>query len=379
MTLRGSSPELVRTALKQSDSLPGTAGFAGRVDGLLARDVLGREPLFFAAEDPQQWSHNPRDLQAPVRLPAGAVHDGTDIERRFTLPESATASGAAEPTGGVETVRDALDTTFSGVDQDSLAVGFSGGVDSTLVAAALQAPLYTVGFPESHDLDAARSAATLLDRDLRTVELDPETLEQFVPAVAQATGRTNAMDVAIALPLYALAERVRADGFDRLAVGQGADELFGGYAKVARAPEDPRVAADTVGGARREMVETLPVQLERDVLTLRDAGVEPVVPLLHDRVVEAALSLPGDMLVTDRGERKWAFRVAAREWVPDTVAFREKKALQYGSLVSRELDRLAREAGFKRREDDHVTRYVADLVDGAVPAVSDPVSTTADG
>ena len=73
-------------------------------------------------------------------------------------------------------------------------------------------------------------------------------------------------------------------------------------------------------------------------------------PLLSDRVVETALSLPGEALVTDRGERKWALRLAARAWLPDHVAFREKKAVQYGSQVSRELDRLARQNGFKRRE-----------------------------
>jgi asparagine synthase (glutamine-hydrolysing) len=106
------------------------------------------------------------------------------------------------------------------------------------------------------------------------------------------------------------------------------------------------------------MVETLPAQLERDVLTLRAAGVEPVVPLLSDRVVHAALELPGEALVTDRSERKWALRLAARQNLPDRVVFRDKKAVQYGSLVARELDRLAREAGFKRRQDDHVTAFI---------------------
>ena len=127
---------------------------------------------------------------------------------------------------------------------------------------------------------------------------------------------------------------------------------------MAKAPDDPRVEADTVRGARRETVLSLPDQLERDVLALRAAGVEPVAPLLHDDVVRAALDLPGDLLVTDRGERKWALRLAAREWLPDALAFREKKAVQYGSLVARELDRLARQAGFKRRMDDHVSKYV---------------------
>jgi asparagine synthase (glutamine-hydrolysing) len=359
MTLSSADPELVRTALANGDPFPGTAGFAGELDGRLVRDVLGRELLYAERDDPTVWSHDPTVLADPDPVPAGYVRGATGDEHVWTLPHP-------EPTtdhdSAVETVRGALDETLADVSTDGLAVAFSGGVDSALLAARLDAPLYVVGFPGSHDVAAARSGADALGRDVRVVELDHAALERAVLPLVDAIGRTDAMAVQIALPLFLVAQRVAADGFDRLALGQGADELFGGYAKVARAPDDPRVEATTVRGARREMLDTLPDQLERDVLAMRAADVEPVTPLLHDRVVEAALSLPGDLLVTERGERKWALRLAAREWLPDRLAFREKKAVQYGSLVSRELDRLARQNGFKRRMDDHVTQYVESLV-----------------
>jgi len=93
---------------------------------------------------------------------------------------------------------------------------------------------------------------------------------------------------------------------------------------VAKAPDDPRVAAETVRGARREQVETRPEQLPRDGLAIRAGGPEPVAPLLDDRVVRAALGLPGDGLVSPAGERKYALRLAARAWLPDPIVFREK-------------------------------------------------------
>ena len=349
--LTGGDPETVRRALETGEALAGVGGFAGSVDGRLVRDVLGRYPLFYERAEPSVWSHDRTDLDEPQRLPAGHVAGDGEIRERFVLPEF-------EPTGGVDAVRSAVDSALRQVDDEGVAVAFSGGLDSAILAARLDAPLYTVGFPGSHDHEAARSAAALLDSDLRTVELDHTDLERALPAVVEATGRTNAMDVQIALPIFVLAERIRADGYDRLALGQGADELFGGYRKVAAAADDPRTDADTVGGARREMVRTLPDQLERDVLALRRAGVEPVVPLLANSVVEAALELPEELLVTARGERKWALRLAARRWLPDGIVFREKKAVQYGSLVARELDRLARQHGFKRRRDDHIRLYI---------------------
>jgi asparagine synthase (glutamine-hydrolysing) len=355
MALTGADPAVVRAALADEEPLPGTGGFAGELDGRLVRDVLGRYPLFSEADDPLAWSHDPTALDQPDRVPAGHVRDDSGTDRVWSLP---TVPPETDHEQAVETLRTRLDDALGSVDSTNLAVAFSGGVDSALLAARLDAPLYTAGFPDSHDLSAARTAADLLGVDLHEVVLDSEWLDRAVPRVARATGRTNAMDIQIALPLFAVGERVSADGFERLALGQGADELFGGYAKVARAPDDPRVAAETVRGARRELLGTLPDQLERDGLSLWAAGVDPVTPLLCDNVVRAALALPGELLTTARGDRKWAFRLAVRPWLPDDIVFRDKKAVQYGSLTARELDRLARQAGFKRRMDDHVTQYV---------------------
>ena len=374
--LGGTSPDLVHAALADGDPLPGTGGFAGALDttdlafddegtavagrgGRIVRDVLGRQPVFV---DGDRWSLDPDRLDDPRLVGAGHVRDlddGTDT-RVWTLPDPTpeTDHGAA-----VEAVRSAVLRSVREVPPERLAVAFSGGVDSALVASGVDAPCYVVGFPDSHDVRAAREAAAAMDRELRVVDLSHDDLVRAIPRIVAATGRTNPMDIGIALPLYLVAERVRADGFARLAVGQGADELFGGYAKVVDPADDPRVDADTVRGARRETVETLPQQLERDVRTLRAAGVEPVAPLLHDRVVRAALPLPGELLATP-DERKVALRRAADGVVPASVASAEKKAVQYGSLVSRELDRLARQAGYKRRMDDHVGQYVRSLIDG---------------
>ncbi|MCO8246198.1 asparagine synthetase B [Haladaptatus sp. AB643] len=365
--MQGASTDVVRRAIDTADALPGGNGFAGEVDGRLVRDVLGRYPLFSEEDDPTTWSHDPTDLESPNPVPAGCARtitdeigdDGNDDERLWDLPSPEPFEGEAD---AVSAIREAIEGSLGDVSGDGLAVAFSGGVDSAVVASAFDCPLYVAGFRDSHDVEAARTAADLMDRDLRIVEVSHEDIERAVPEVARAIGRTNAMDVQIALPLYLTAERARADGYDRLAVGQGADELFGGYEKVARA--DHRVEAETVRGAARETIRTLAEQLPRDILTLRAAGVEPVAPLLDDRVVREALRLPGSMLVSD-DVRKWTFRRSARAFVPDEIATRDKKAVQYGSLVARELDRLARQAGYKRRMDDHVTKYVRSRLESA--------------
>jgi asparagine synthase (glutamine-hydrolysing) len=356
--------ERIEQAVRTGDALSGTAGFAGRIDGSLVRDVLGRVPLFVEADAANPfasdaWAFRPTELTDPAPVPAGHRLDRTGRDRLWELPrvETATARESA-----IEAVRTAVTTSVDAVAGPDLAIAFSGGIDSAILAARLDAPLYVGGFPGSHDIEAARSAATALDADLHVVEFTHDDLAAAVPEVVAATDRANAMDIQIALGLFLVARRVAADGFDRLALGQGADELFGGYAKVAKAPSDPRVDAETVRGARRELVRSLPEQAPRDVLTVRAAGLTPETPLLHDRVVRAALALPGPLLVTASGERKVALRRAARDWVPDRICEREKKAVQYGTYVARELDRLARQAGFKRRMDNHVDQYIESLL-----------------
>ena len=367
--MRGADPAVVRAALASGDPLPGTTGFAGELDGRLVRDVLGRQPVFVdtslpADVDRPAWSFDPSDLREPTLLPAGhalSLNSGAhvdDAEAVWSLPDRE----PADYDEAVARVESAVLSSVREVDDDGLAVAFSGGIDSALVAAGVpEAPCYVVGFPGCHDIAAAEGAAEAMNREVRVVELTHEALEQAVPEVVEATGRRNPMDVNIVLPLYLLAERVADDGYERLAVGQGADELFGGYAKVAGAGEDPRVEAETVRGATREMVRTLAEQLPRDVLALRHAGVEPVAPLLHDRVVDAALDLPGEALVSG-DTRKVALRAAGEGVLPESVVGADKKAVQYGSYVSRELDRLARRAGFKRRMDDHVGQYIESLL-----------------
>jgi asparagine synthase (glutamine-hydrolysing) len=336
---------------------------------------LGRQPVYSEADADNPtaddaWSFSPNNLDEPVAVPPGGVRTADGDETILTLPEPP----AADSDVAISAVTDALSSALGVDDTETTATGdvavaFSGGVDSTLVASGFpDAPLYVVGFEGCHDIAAAREAAAAIDRadDLIVIELSHDDLIDAVPRVAAATGRTNPMDVTIALPLLVVAERAAADGYDRLALGQGADELFGGYSKVVEPADDHRVDSDTVRGAVREAVETLPGQLERDVCGLSAAGVEPVTPFLQDRVVDAALRLPGELLATPDA-RKVALRRVARETVglPESIAGADKKAVQYGTYVSRELDRLARQNGYKRRMDDHVGQYIRELCDTA--------------
>jgi asparagine synthase (glutamine-hydrolysing) len=353
--LRGGAPDEIARALSDGNALSGLNAYAGQMpDGRLVRDALGREPLFV---DGAEWARSAASLPDPAPCPPGSV--GRPDER----PRPVLAMPPSDPVdrdAALVQLRAAVEEALRGIPE-STPVGLSGGLDSSLIAAHTAGPCYVVGLDDAPDVNTARDAANRLGRDLRAVTLTFEELRESVPTVAKAAGTVNPIDVAIALGLYHLGTVVKADGSDTLALGQGADELFGGYEKVAEAATDDRLSATTIIGARDEMIETIPRQAARDVQVLRAAGIEPIMPYLDDAVVSAALHLPEDLLVS-HGVRKAGLRRVAEGSVPTSVVERDKQALQYGSRISRELDRMARQAGYKRRESDHIRRYIENRV-----------------
>lgn len=356
--LEGASPTSVLRAIETGNPFTGDAGFAGRLgDGRLVRDVLGRVPLFIERGDPTTWSFAWAELDQPERVPAGTVIDGGEAVTRWQLPSP---EGFENDEAAIDTVGTRFVQRCTDLDVADAGIGFSGGVDSALLASQFDTHLYAAGFPDSQDLEQARAAAKAMDRQVELIELDHDDLRRAIPAVVRATGRQNAMDVAIGVSLFLVAEAVAEAGHEMLVLGQGADELFGGYEKIATV--DHRVSAEDSKEARREVLAGISTGLERDVLAVRAGGCEPVFPYLGDHVIQAGLRLNGSQLVREE-TRKWTLRQVATEWLPPSIAQRDKKAIQYGNAVAREIDRMARQAGYKRRMPDHVGQYVSSLVE----------------
>ena len=110
----------------------------------------------------------------------------------------------------------------------------SGGIDSCLLLALMslnrdQWPTYTVGYGSSFEDDELRDAArTAAHFDARHVslELTTDVFEQYLPKVVSSLEEPVAASSIV--PMYLICERARRDVKVAL-VGQGPDELFGGY------------------------------------------------------------------------------------------------------------------------------------------------------
>jgi asparagine synthase (glutamine-hydrolysing) len=225
-------------------------------------------------------------------------------------------------------------------EESEVGVLFSGGLDSTVLAKlasfTCHVRLYTIGMPASHDLVVARETANDLGLEWEGIVLGSSDIKEALPILSSILDTESPLVLSFEMPLYEVAKRAK----ERLLIsGQGADELFGGYARYAMMDE-------------RE----LRANLDEDLKCLQMVGAErerrlaehfgKVIrhPFLHLGVVEFAQALPASECIRD-GERKKILRDVASLLALGPVVSRPKKAAQYGSGVMKEMKAEARRRG----------------------------------
>lgn len=215
-------------------------------------------------------------------------------------------------------------------------VTLSGGVDSTLVAALSGLPAIAVGAEGSHDADAAERAAEALGAKLTLHTITFDEVEAAVPKVLCILPRKNPLDLELAVTGYFICRLAKQCGASRILTGQAADELFAGYARYGR--------THTLRADLEKDFAGLTLQRERDSAPAQHFGVWYSLPYMDERVVRASRALLPEELVS--GDlRKIALRKVAEKYLPEEFAWKPKKAMQYGSGVSKMLAQLSKKEG----------------------------------
>jgi asparagine synthase (glutamine-hydrolysing) len=250
------------------------------------------------------------------------------------------ARGSATPRSGEmldPTVLRLLDKTLQDSFQRLLGapapvgVLFSGGLDSSFLAAFLSprwpVTLETVGVPGCRDSRAAQEGAELLGLPWISHEIGEEEIRDWrIQFRSELEGlREPRYSVAIAFGLALKKASARL-----LICGQGADELFLGYAHYR---------GKSISARRALREEDLDRLLRHDwplaQRIARTYGRTVVAPFLDAALIDLVLRLP-DSSVEEFPETKPLLRAWARaEGLVESLAGRPKVALQYGSGISR--------------------------------------------
>lgn len=237
---------------------------------------------------------------------------------------------------------DALLSTIDGVVADlvrpfdAVAVAYSGGLDSSIVAALakkrVRVRCYCACAPSSYDEANARSFASDDGLEISTIIITDQDIVELVQLAKEIHPGAGPVSASYTIPTLCVIKRASEVG---ILSGSVADELFAGYAKYE--------SSDDLAGAMTIDLEK--ALSESKMLQSYSAKVhkEFLVPYASESVMEAASDIPVDGKIGPDG-RKLILRECARR-LGLSAADRPKKAAQYSSGVYRRMKLMARGEG----------------------------------
>lgn len=323
------------------------------------RDFFGATPLYYgenetvcavASEQKALWKIG---IQKTYSFPPGQLVIIT--ERGFSFHPVKELKAPPKEKINIETATRALqllllDATRKQVsDIESAAVAFSGGVDSSVVAAlakhvGIDVQLISVGLEDQKEVMFTEEAAEALDLPIHVQTYKLDELEETLMKVLWLTEETNPVNACIAVPFFWLAETAKKLGYPILLAGQGADELFGGYQRyLTEYQKDGKEAVEQ--RMFFDVKNAYSANFQRDNQVCSYHKIELRLPFIDRSVIDFALRLPFCFKInsTEDKLRKHILRKVAQDIdVPSLMANKPKKAVQYTTGVTKALQQLAK-------------------------------------
>jgi asparagine synthase (glutamine-hydrolysing) len=211
-------------------------------------------------------------------------------------------------------------------------VYLSGGVDSSIIAAlmrpyAVKLHSFTAGISGAPDLEAARKVAKYLNTTHHELVYTADDVRRSLPEVIKYLESFDAPLVRSAVPMYFVSQ-LASEHVKVVLSGEGADELFAGYAYLRRFNNREHL---------RKELSDITVRLQDTNLQRADRmsmahGLEARVPFLDLDLVRYIGRLPVELLEqrSDRTE-KWLLREACIGIIPPEILERKKMKFSEGA------------------------------------------------
>lgn len=309
---------------------------------ILARDHIGIKPLYYAElSDSILFSSEMKsfcdmsDVQDIHILPPGCYMINRELKQYYHVPSLAPNDGAT-----LQGVKERLiNAVTKRIPQGSnkIACLLSGGLDSSIILyIASQLPIEVEAFTFAHpsqvsaDLDAARRLCRDLNIAHTIVSPDEEELMNFyLNQGVYVTESYEPVLVRNAVSYHHVCKAVRQKGYKFVLNGEGADELFGGYAFFKEVEAE----------IRDEVIRDSLLKLHRTYLQMADRAsmyttLEARVPYMDKELIDYSMTFPSHFRINGT-EDKWALRQIFKNELPDYITQRAKTGMNEGAGFGR--------------------------------------------
>lgn len=253
-----------------------------------------------------------------------------------------------DKTSDIQKLRTALEQSVHRQLMSDVPYGvlLSGGLDSSIISAVTkkfaakrvesddkqqawypQLHSFAIGLVGSPDLKAAKEVAEHIGSVHHEINF---TIQEGLDAIHDVIYHLETYDVTTiraSTPMYLLARVIKSMGIKMVLSGEGADEIFGGYLYFHKAPNPQAFHEETI----RKLSKLHLYDCLRANKSLAAWGIEGRVPFLDKEFMEVAMNLnPKDKMAGEGKMEKWILRKAFEDYLPESVAWRQKEQFSDG-------------------------------------------------
>jgi len=321
----------------------------------IARDHMGIIPLYMGWDknDVFYVSSELKSLEgvcSKIELfPPGHYLDSDSINlKKWYNPEWVSYDNVKESNTSIKAIHDSLSAAVKRQLMSDVPYGvlLSGGLDSSITSALAkkfaskriesndkqdawwpQLHSFSVGLKDAPDLKAARIVADHIGTVHHEINF---TIQEGIDAIRDVIYHLETYDITTiraSTPMYLLARAIKSLGIKMVLSGEGADELFGGYLYFHKAPNAKEFHEETV----RKLDKLHQYDCLRANKSLAAWGIEGRVPFLDKEFIDVAMNInPEDKMIKNGRIEKWVLREAFKDYLPDSVLWRQKEQFSDG-------------------------------------------------
>ncbi len=341
-----------------------TCAIIDKDETVLVRDHVGSRPMIYQPQDGALFFSSEAKSLLPYvdtvdELPPGHYYSTKEGLQQFEgfvpdLPDFKTPEESAKVLEElmVEAVRRRME------DGAVEGVALSGGLDSSIVASIAKSikpdiKLFstTIQRYPSKDLKYAKMMAEYLGLEHYIYEITDDDIRNLIPKAVWYMETFDEDCISGAVANFYTSKMI-SDFTNCILVGEGADELFGGYFRELKDIPDPeekeRIAKKLVFIAYNTALRRLDRGWTSNSVNYRT-------PYLDSNVVAFSNAIKMDVKVRydeeqSRNVEKWILRKACERWLPDEIVHRPKLRFAGGSGVDDLMDELTAD---KVNEDEY--------------------------